>query len=89
MFEYSGERKAKKIAEFAIVRLENSQPDNNSVSSFISDETQKKAGQLDIEQAPLLKELGNKPFRKTIKRRRNKRRQRKSKRMSKNHQKSR
>ena len=79
MFEYSGERKAKKIAEFAIVRLENSQPDNISDNNYITDKMQQIAGHLNIPQLPTVKELATKPIRKTNKRIRNGWRRRKSK----------
>jgi hypothetical protein len=76
MFEYSGERKAKKIAEFAIVHLENSQPDISDNHPMVG-EPQKVAGQFDIVQQfreYINTNSTNKPRRKTNKRRRNVRR---------------
>jgi len=76
MFEYSGERKAKKIAEFAIVRLENSKPDISDNRPMLR-ELQNNAGRNDIAQQfreYIESNSTSKPRRKTNKRRRNVRR---------------
>ena len=76
MFEYSGERKAKKIAEFAIVRLENSKPDISDNRPMLR-ELQNNAGRIDIAQQfreYIESNSTSKPRRKTNKRRRNVRR---------------
>lgn len=80
LFEYTGERKAKNIAEFAIAHVDNSKPDNISDTHPASIDPQKMAKQKDIAgfgqqfREYIVNNSINKPRRRTNRHRRNVRR---------------